>query len=152
GEDNRNVARMAVLLAGLPQSVPGVTVNRLCASGGEALIQAARAIKAGDAQLVVAGGVESMTRAPFVLAKPDIGYPAEARLWPTQVGWRMVNPRFPDEWTASLGACADAIAEELGIGRSVQDEWALRSHQRADLAWQKGLHDGFVCPVSTPAG
>src|SRR5690606_28021020 len=128
GEDNRNVARMAALLAGLPTSVPGVTVNRLCASGGEAIVQAARAVAAGDADLIVAGGVESMTRAPFVLPKPDVPYPAEARLWHTQVGWRMVNPKFPAEWTASLGACAEAVAMELGISREAQDEWALRSH------------------------
>jgi acetyl-CoA acyltransferase len=147
GEDNRNVARMAALLAGLPPSVPGVTVNRLCASGGEALTQAARAVRAGDADLLVAGGVESMTRAPFVLPKPDVPYPAEARLYHTQVGWRMVNPRFPAHWTGSLGACAEAVARDLGIGRAAQDEWALRSHQRAAAAWDKGLHDDSVMPV-----
>jgi acetyl-CoA acyltransferase len=152
GEDNRDVARMAVLLAGLPPSVPGVTVNRLCASGGEALVQAARAIRAGDAELVVAGGVESMTRAPFVLPKPDVPFPGDARLWPTQVGWRMVNPRLPQQWTASLGACAEAVAAELGIGRQEQDEWALRSHQRAAAAWDAGNHDGFAFDVDTPAG
>src|SRR5262245_25319606 len=126
GEDNRNVARMAALLAGLPASVPGVTVNRLCASGGEAITIAARAIRAGDADIVIAGGVESMTRAPFVLAKPDAPFPAEARLWPTHVGWRMVNPAFPPEWTASLGACAEQVARELGVSRIEQDDWALR--------------------------
>jgi acetyl-CoA acetyltransferase family protein len=152
GEDNRNVARMAALLAGLPPSVPGVTVNRLCASGGEAVVQAARAVRAGDAELVVAGGVESMTRAPFVLPKPDVPFPTEARLWPTQVGWRMVNPRFPDRWTASLGACAEAVAAELGIGRTEQDEWALRSHERAAAAWDAGAHDGFAFDVDTPSG
>jgi acetyl-CoA acyltransferase len=152
GEDNRNVARMAALLAGLPPSVPGVTVNRLCASGGEAVVQAARAVRAGDADLVVAGGVESMTRAPFVLPKPDVPFPTEAKLWHTQVGWRMVNPRFPDRWTASLGACAEAVAAELGIGRAEQDEWALRSHQRAAAAWDAGVHDGFAFDVDTPSG
>ena len=95
GEDNRNVARMAALLAGLPATVPGVTVNRLCASGGEAITQAARAVASGDADLIVAGGVESMSRAPFVLPKPDVPFPTEAKLWHTQVGWRMVNPKFP---------------------------------------------------------
>ncbi len=152
GEDNRNVARMAALLAGLPESVPGVTVNRLCASGGEAITQAARAVRSGDADLIVAGGVESMSRAPFVLPKPDVAFPTEARLWHTQVGWRMVNPRFPAEWTASLGASAEAVARELGIGRTEQDEWALRSHERAAAAWDAGLHDDYVLPVDGPTG
>jgi len=147
GEDNRNVARMALLLAGYPVTVPGVTVNRLCASGGEAITLAARAVRAGDADAVLAGGVESMTRAPFVLPKPDLPYPAAATLYPTQVGWRMVNPAFPDVWTASLGACAEDVARELGIGRAAQDEWALRSHQRAAAAWDAGLHD-HVLPVA----
>lgn len=152
GEDNRNVARMAALLAGLPPSVPGVTVNRLCASGGEAVTQAARAVAAGDADLIVAGGVESMTRAPFVLPKPDVPFPTEVRLWHTQVGWRMVNPAFPREWTASLGACAEQVAQELGIGRVEQDEWALRSHTRAAAAWEKGIHDDYVLPVAGASG
>jgi acetyl-CoA acyltransferase len=147
GEDNRNVARMAVLLAGLPPSVPGVTVNRLCGSGGEAVIQAARAVRAGDAEAVIAGGVESMSRAPFVLARPDVPFPGTLSLLPTQVGWRMVNEKFPDRWTASLGACAEAVAAELGIDRQEQDEWSLRSHERAAAAWDKGLHDGFAQPV-----
>jgi acetyl-CoA acyltransferase len=147
GEDNRNVARMAVLLAGLPETVPGVTVNRLCASGGEAITQAARAVAAGDMDLVVAGGVESMTRAPFVIPKPDVAQPAAMAMYATQVGWRMVNPKFPAHWTASLGACAEAVAAELGIGREAQDEWALRSHERAATAWDKGLHDSYVLAV-----
>lgn len=152
GEDNRNVGRMAALLAGLPPSVPGVTVNRLCASGAEAVVQAARAVRAGDADLVIAGGVESMSRAPFVLARPDVPFPASMDLLPTQLGWRMVNPAFPPEWTASLGACAEAVAAEYGISRERQDEWALRSHQRAAAAWDKGLHDGFVEPVTVRDG
>jgi acetyl-CoA acetyltransferase family protein len=152
GEDNRNVARMAALLAGLPPSVPGVTVNRLCGSGGEAVIQAARAVRCGDADLVIAGGVEGMTRAPFVLAKPDQAFPGEARLWSTQVGWRMVNPAFPPAWTASLGACAEAVARERGISREEQDEWALRSHVRAAQAWDAGLHDDYAVPVEASAG
>jgi acetyl-CoA acyltransferase len=147
GEDNRNVARMAALLAGLPPTVPGVTVNRLCASGGEAITQAARAVHAGDADLMIAGGVESMTRAPFVLPKPDVPFPTEARLWATQVGWRMTNPKFPDHWTNSLGGCAEAVATELGIGRSEQDEWSARSHERAAAAWDKGLHDDYILPL-----
>jgi acetyl-CoA acetyltransferase family protein len=148
GEDNRNVARMATLLAGLPPSVPAVTVNRLCASGGEAITQGARAIRAGDADVVVAGGVEGMSRAPFVLPKPDVPFPTEAKLHHTQVGWRMVNPRFPAEWTASLGACAEAVAHDLGISRGEQDAWALRSHQLAAAAWEAGLYDEYVLPVA----
>ena len=152
GEDNRNVARMAALLAGLPATVPGVTINRLCASGGEAIVQAARAVRAGDADQLVAGGVESMTRAPFVLPKPDVPFPVQAQLYHTQVGWRMVNPSFPAEWTQPLGVCAEQVAVDLGIGRREQDEWALRSHQRADRAWRTGLHDGFVEPLGSGAG
>jgi len=148
GEDNRNVGRMAALLAGLPPSVPGVTVNRLCASGAEAVVQAARAVRAGDADVVIAGGVESMSRAPFVLARPDVPFPGSLELLPTQLGWRMVNPAFPKEWTASLGECAEAVAASYGISRKRQDEWALRSHQRAAAAWDKGLHDGFAVPVA----
>jgi acetyl-CoA acyltransferase len=147
GEDNRNVARMAALLAGLPPTVPGVTVNRLCASGGEAIVQAARAVRAGDADLLIAGGVESMSRAPFVLPKPDVPFPGQAQLFHTQVGWRMVNPVFPARWTQPLGLCAEQVATDLGIGREEQDLWALRSHERADRAWRNGLHDGFVEPV-----
>ena len=134
GEENRNVARMAALLAGLPVSVPGVTVNRLCASGGEALVQAARAIATGDADLVIAGGVEGMSRAPYVLPKPDEALPRAMQLHQTTVGWRMTNPRFPAHWTDSLGACAERVATELGIGRKEQDEWAVRSHQRVAAA------------------
>ncbi len=146
GEDNRNVARMAALLAGLPVTVPGVTVNRLCASGGEALVQAARAIAVGDASVVIAGGVESMSRAPYVLPKPDEALPRTMQLHQTQVGWRLVNPAFPDRWTRSLGACAESVAAELGIGRAEQDEWSLRSHHLTAEAWQKNLHE-YVMPI-----
>jgi acetyl-CoA acyltransferase len=104
-------------------------------------------VRAGDADLIVAGGVEGMTRAPFVLPKADTPYPAEQRLWPTQVGWRMVNPKFPTQWTASLGACAERVAHELGVTRAEQDEWALRSHQRAAAAWDAGRHEDYVVPV-----
>ena len=149
GEDNRNVGRMAVLLAGLPDAVPGVTVNRLCGSGGEAIIQAARAVRAGDASLMIAGGVESMTRAPFVIPKPDVAQPTTMQLYPTQVGWRIVKPKVSARQTASLGACAEAVAAELGISREAQDEWALRSHERARAAFDKGLHDGYVFPVES---
>ena len=152
GEDNRNVARMAVLLSGLPITIPGVTVNRLCASGGEAIVQAGRAVAAGDADLMIAGGVESMSRAPFVLPKPDVPFPTDAKLYHTQVGWRMVNPAFDPEWTVSLGGAAENVAAGLGISRAEQDEWALRSHVRAAAAWDAGLHDDYVVPVDGPTG
>jgi acetyl-CoA acyltransferase len=148
GEDNRNVARMAALLAGLPVTVPGVTVNRLCASGGEAIVQAARAVGAGDHELVLAGGVEGMSRAPYVVPKPDEALPRSMEMVQTTVGWRLVNPKFPAEWTASLGACAEQVAAELGIGRAEQDAWAVRSHQLAAEAWDKGLHDDYVMSIA----
>jgi acetyl-CoA acetyltransferase family protein len=148
GEENRNVARMAVLLADLPVTVPGSTVNRLCASGGEAVVQAARALALGDARYVVAGGVEGMSRAPAVVPKPDEALPRSMEMHQTTVGWRMVNPRFPRHWTDSLGACAERVAAELGIARDEQDAWALRSHQLADEAWDKGLHDDYVMDVN----
>jgi acetyl-CoA acetyltransferase family protein len=144
GEDNRNVARMATLLAGLPVTVPGVTLNRLCASGGEAIVQAARAVGVGDQQLVVAGGVEGMSRAPYVVPKPDEALPRSMEMVATTVGWRLVNPAFPAEWTQSLGACAEQVAAELGISRAEQDAWAVRSHELAAEAWEKGLHDDYV--------
>jgi acetyl-CoA acetyltransferase family protein len=139
GEDNRNVGRMAVLLAGLPVSVPGVTVNRLCGSGMEAVIGASRAVEVGDASICVAGGVESMTRAPWVLLKPAKGYPAgHETLWSTTLGWRMVNPVMPGEWTASLGEGTEQLAEKYGIGRDEQDGFALASHRKAAAAWAAG--------------
>jgi acetyl-CoA acetyltransferase family protein len=152
GEENRNVARMAALLAGLPVTVPGTTLNRLCASGGEAILHGARAIAVGDAELIVAGGVEGMSRAPFVLPKPEEALARTMELHQTTVGWRLVNPAFPDEWTQSLGACAEQVAAELGIGRDEQDAWALRSHQLANEAWEKGLHDDYVMPITAPDG
>jgi acetyl-CoA acetyltransferase family protein len=140
GEENRDVARMAVLLAGLPTSVPGVTVNRLCGSSLEAAIQASRAIAAGDASLVVAGGVESMTRAPWVLPKPARGFPAGPEtLHSTTLGWRMVNPQMPERWTISLGASAEKLAGLHDISRDAQDAFALRSHRLAAQAWDDGL-------------
>ena len=147
GEENRNVARMAALLAGLPVTVPGVTVNRLCASGAEALIQAGRAVATGDATAVVAGGVEGMSRAPYVLPKSDEVLGRGMQLHQTTVGWRMVNPKFPHLWVATLGACAEKVAHELGIGREEQDAWASRSHERALAAWGAGLHDDYVMTV-----
>jgi len=144
GEDNRNVARMAALLAGLPVTVPGVSINRLCASGNEALVQAARAVRVGDARLCIAGGVEGMSRSPYVLPPPDVALPRDLALVSTQLGWRLINPKFPAAWTDSLGACAERVADELGIGRDEQDAWAVRSHQRVHAAYERGLHDGFV--------
>ncbi|MEP7016652.1 MAG: thiolase family protein [Actinomycetota bacterium] len=148
GEDNRNVARMASLLAGLPTSVTGATVNRLCGSGMEAVIQASRAIAAGDAHLIIAGGVESMSRAPWVLAKPSVAHPrGHETLYSTTLGWRMVNPVMPDEWTISLGEGAEILADQFGISREEQDAFALSSHQQAGAAWDKGLYDDEVVIV-----
>lgn len=152
GEDNRNVARMAALLAGLPHTVPGVTVNRLCGSGGEAMIQAARAIAVGEVDTVIAGGIESMSRAPYVLPRPDEELPRSMSLVGTTVGWRLPNPAFPREWVASLGRCAEIEAEKLGITRQEMDEWATRSHARAAAAWEAGLHSDYVLPIKARDG
>ncbi|GAA2284234.1 acetyl-CoA acetyltransferase [Streptomyces ruber] len=151
GEENRNVGRMAALLAGLPTSVPGVTVNRLCASGLEAVIQAARAIALGDAHIALAGGVESMTRAPYVLPKNDRPFPAgHTELYSTTLGWRMVNPRMEPQWTVPLGESAELIADKHGIGRERQDEFALASHRKAAEAQAAGLFDAELVPVPVP--
>ncbi|MBA2946858.1 thiolase family protein [Streptomyces himalayensis] len=151
GEENRNVGRMAALLAGLPTSVPGVTVNRLCASGLEAVIQAARAIAVGDASIAVAGGVESMTRAPYVLPKSDRPFPAgHTELFSSTLGWRMVNPRMEPQWTIPLGESAELIAEKHKISRAQQDEFALRSHRKAVTAQEEGLFDAELTPVTVP--
>ncbi|MFF5140364.1 thiolase family protein [Streptomyces sp. NPDC013157] len=151
GEENRNVGRMAALLAGLPTSVPGVTVNRLCASGLEAVIQAARAIAVGDASIAVAGGVESMTRAPYVLPKNDRPFPAgHAELYSTTLGWRMVNPRMDPQWTIPLGESAERIADKHKISREQQDEFALASHRKAAAAQEQGLFDAELAPVAIP--
>ncbi|MFF3333163.1 thiolase family protein [Streptomyces sp. NPDC002888] len=151
GEENRNVARMAALLAGLPTSVPGVTVNRLCASGLEAVIQAARAIAVGDASIAVAGGVESMTRAPYVLPKNDRPFPAaHTELYSTTLGWRMVNPRMDPQWTVPLGESAELIADKHKITREQQDGFALLSHQKAAKAQAAGLFDAEIAPVPIP--
>jgi acetyl-CoA acetyltransferase family protein len=148
GEDNRDVARMAVLLAGFPTSVPGVTVNRLCGSGLEAVIAADRAIAVGDASVAVAGGVESMSRAPWVLAKPDVPYArSHETLHSTTLGWRMVNPRMPEAWTVALGEGAEILADRYGITREAQDEFALGSHRRAAAAWEAGRFDDELTPV-----
>ncbi|AJF69081.1 thiolase family protein [Streptomyces vietnamensis] len=151
GEENRNVGRMAALLAGLPTSVPGVTVNRLCASGLEAVVQAARAIALGDASIALAGGVESMTRAPYVLPKSDRPFPAgHAELYSTTLGWRMVNPAMDPQWTVPLGESAELIAEKHKISREQQDEFALASHRKAAAARSAGLFDDEIVPVTLP--
>jgi acetyl-CoA acetyltransferase family protein len=148
GEDNRNVGRMAVLLAGLPVSVPATTVNRLCGSSLDAAMIASRLLETGDAQIAVAGGVESMTRAPWVLPKPARGFPAgDLTAVSTTLGWRLVNERMPKEWTVSLGEANEQLAEELEIPRHRQDEFAATSHQLAARAWAAGFYDDIVVPV-----
>jgi acetyl-CoA C-acetyltransferase len=148
GEDNRNIARMAVLLAGLPTSVPGATVNRLCGSSLEAAIQASRQIEVGDAEVVLVGGVESMTRAPWVVPKPARGYPAgNAEMVSTALGWRLVNPAMPAEWTVSLGEATELLREREGVTREQQDAFAVRSHQTATTAWDEGFYADLVVPV-----
>jgi acetyl-CoA acetyltransferase family protein len=148
GEDNRNVARMASLLAGLPTSVPGVTVNRLCGSGLEALIAANRAVAVGDASLVVVGGVESMTRAPWVLLKPSKAFPSTPEtLHSTTLGWRIINRAMPANWTVPLGEATELLAEKYGISREAQDEFAAASHQHAAGAWSAGVYSDEVIPV-----
>jgi acetyl-CoA acetyltransferase family protein len=148
GEDNRNVARMAALLAGVPTSVPGTTINRLCGSSLDAAMQASRAIETGDADVVVVGGVESMSRAPWVLLKPERPFPrGHEQLHSTTLGWRMVNPNMPGQWTISLGESAEKLAGLYNISREAQDQFALRSHQRAAAAWDDGFYDSWVVPV-----
>ncbi|MEU7144882.1 thiolase family protein [Nocardia sp. NPDC046473] len=148
GEDNRNVARMAALLAGWPTSVPGATVNRLCGSSLDAVLHASRSIETGDAATVVAGGVESMSRAPWVMPKPPKGFPAgDATLHSTTLGWRMVNPAMPDQWTVTLGESTELLADRFGIDRTAQDEFATRSHQLAAKAWDNGFYDDHVVVV-----
>ncbi|MFG3167461.1 thiolase family protein [Streptomyces sp. NPDC048200] len=153
GEDNRNVARMAALLAGLPDSVPGATVNRLCASGLEAVTTAARAIASGEADIVLAGGSESMSRAPFVLPRPDEALPHRIETVDTRLGWRLVNPAMKDlHGVLSMGETAEEVAERYGISRERQDTFALRSHQRAADARKNGHFDAELLPVVRPDG
>jgi len=149
GEDNRNVARFGALLAGFPTSVPGVTVNRLCGSSVEAVIQGSRAIEAGDADVILAGGVESMSRAPFVVEKSPKPFPAVGNptMWNTSIGWRMVNPAFPREWAISNGESAEKLAEIYGLSREAQDAFALRSHRLAAEAWAAGAYDDEIVQV-----
>jgi acetyl-CoA acyltransferase len=149
GEDNRNVARMALLLAGYPTTVPGSTVNRLCGSSLDAAIVASRAIETGDADVVLSGGVESMTRAPWVLPKPERAFPAgNATAVSTALGWRLVNKDMPPDWTVSLGEANEQLREELGISRERQDEFAAGSHQLAATAWDDGFYDDLTVPVA----
>jgi acetyl-CoA acyltransferase len=148
GEENRNVGRMAVLLAGLPTSVPATTVNRLCGSSLDAAMIASRMIESGDADVTVAGGVESMTRAPWVLLKPSRPFPpGNLEAVSTTLGWRMVNERMPAAWTVSLGEGNEQLREKYAISRERQDAFAARSHQLADAAWAGGFYDDLVMPV-----
>ncbi|MGV9318393.1 thiolase family protein [Streptomyces sp. NPDC003660] len=153
GEDNRNIARMAVLLAGLPDSVPGATVNRLCASGLEAVTTAARTIAAGEADIVIAGGSESMSRAPFVLPRPDEALPHRMETYDTRLGWRLTNPAMKDlHGVLAMGETAEEVAQKYGISRERQDEFALRSHQLAVTARKNGHFDAELLPVERPDG
>lgn len=153
GEDNRNVARMAALLAGLPETVPGATVNRLCASGLEAVTTAARTIAAGEADIVLAGGSESMSRAPFVLPRPDDALPHTMQTYDTRLGWRLVNPKMRDlHGVLAMGETAEEVADRYGVSREQQDAFALRSHQRAAAARKDGLFDAEILPVTRPDG
>ncbi|MFF4776851.1 thiolase family protein [Microtetraspora fusca] len=148
GEENRNVARMAALLAGFPVTVPGSTVNRLCGSGMEAVIQAYRAIAVGDASVAIAGGVESMSRAPWVVPKPERAFPAgHQQMVSTTLGWRLVNPRMPEEWTIALGESAELLADRYGVTREAQDAFALASHEKAARAWKDGAYAAEVVPL-----
>ncbi len=155
GEDNRDVARMAALLAGLPHSVPGATVNRLCASGLEAINCAARAAKLGEGDFYLAGGVESMSRAPWVVGKPERGLPRGPQtMHDTTLGWRFVNPRMAEMGlsTESMGETGENVAERYGISREDQDAWGLRSHQRAVAAAEAGIFAEEIVPIEAPKG
>src|SRR4051812_44737876 len=156
GEDNRNVARVAVLLAGLPETVPGYTVNRLCASSLQAVASAAQQIRTGEADVVVAGGVESMTRAPYVMAKAGTPWAAAPQVFDTALGWRLVNPKMPEldggKATISLGETAEEVAILDGITREESDAWGVRSQQRAATAPDAGNFNADLVPVETPTG
>ncbi|MCB1274896.1 MAG: thiolase family protein, partial [Leucobacter sp.] len=149
GEDNRNVARFGALLAGFPTTVTGVTVNRLCASSLEAVIQGARAIESGDAEVILAGGVESMSRAPFVVEKSGRPWPAVGNqtMWNTAIGWRMTNRALPTHWTISNGEAAEKVARGWGITREEQDAFAVRSHELAAAAWAAGRYDAEIVQI-----
>lgn len=152
GEENRNVGRMAILLAGLPTSVPASTVNRLCGSGLEAVIMASRSIAVGDSSVVIAGGVESMSRAPWVIGKPEKGFPrGPETMHSTTLGWRFVNPLMREEWTTSLGGGAEILAEKFSISREDQDLYSFESHMKAHRAWEVGDFDAEVVVVPNTA-
>ena len=151
GEDNRNVARMALLLAGLPASVPGVTVNRLCASGLEAVGSAARAVKAGEIDFAIAGGVKSMSRAPFVMGKATEAFQRTAEVYDTTIGWRFINPLIKKQYGVdSMPETGENVAEEFQVSREDQDKFALRSQQRAVAAQKSGFFDSEIVPVEIP--
>ncbi|MBI4321841.1 MAG: thiolase family protein [Chloroflexi bacterium] len=152
GEDNRNVARMAVLLAGLPVTVPGVTLNRLCASSLQAVNGAAQAIQTGNGDIIIAGGVESMTRSPFVMQKPEVEYPrGEITMYDTTIGWRMTNPKMVDKYPPlGMGETAELVAEKHGVSREEQDEFALLSQQKTAAAMREGRFDAEMVPVPIP--
>jgi len=153
GEDNRNVARMALLLAGLPDKVPGVTLNRLCASGLDAVGTAARAIKTGELDLAIAGGVESMSRAPFVQGKATEAFSRTAEIYDTTIGWRFVNPLMKKQYGVdSMPETGENVAEEFQVSREDQDKFGLRSQQRAVAAQERGYFDGEIVPVEVPGG
>jgi acetyl-CoA acetyltransferase family protein len=151
GEDNRNVARMASLLAGLPIEVAGQTLNRLCGSGLQAVISAGHAIRAGEGDLFIAGGVESMSRAPWVMLKPPTGFTRAAPVAAdTTVGWRFTNPSMPSEWTIGLGETAEVVAEDHGVSREEQDAFAVESQRRAAAAMEGGRFDSEIVPIEVP--
>src|SRR5499427_8462485 len=153
GEDNRNVARMALLLAGLPDCVPGVTVNRLCASGLNAVGDAARAIRCGEMAFAIAGGVESMTRAPFVMGKAGEAFARAAEIHDTTIGWRFVNPRMKQQYGVDqMAETAENVAEEMQIARKDQDAFALRSQERTGKAIAAGFFEAEIAPVEVPGG
>src|SRR5437762_11918898 len=153
GEDNRNVARMALLLAGIPQSVPGMTVNRLCASGMEAIGNVARAIAAGELEFVIAGGVESMSRAPFVMGKADAAFSRSAEIYDTTIGWRFINPLMKKQYGVdSRPETGENVAEEFQVTRADQDLFAWRSQQRAGKAIAAGYFAEEIVAVEVPGG
>jgi acetyl-CoA acetyltransferase family protein len=153
GEDNRNVARMASLLAGLPIEVAGQTINRLCGSGLQAVVSAGHAIRCGEGDLFIAGGVESMSRAPWVMLKPEDGFPRRAPpTADTTVGWRFTNPAMPERWTIGLGETAEVVADEFGVTREDQDAFALESQRRAGRALEEGRFQDEIVPIDAPTG
>jgi acetyl-CoA acyltransferase len=151
GEDNRNVARMALLLAGLPHSVPGVTVNRLCASGMNAVVDASRAVRLGDGDIYIAGGVEHMTRAPFVMGKAAQPFARNVEVFDTSIGWRFVNPKMKDSYGIdSMGQTAENVSEKFGVSRHDQDRFACRSQEKAAAARERGRFEREIAPVNVP--